>query len=109
MNGLRSLDLKSGGLGEGAGQQLGGVREGREREEWHGHGPAQLRGGSGRGSLHVSSPELAQVESCARPPAAIASNIYTHKWKCTYTARQVSFCNCNMFDAPICHSVSPSL
>ena len=81
----------------------------REREEWHGHGPAQLRGGSGRGSLHVSSPELAQVESCARPPAAIASNIYTHKWKCTYTARQVSFCNCNMFDAPICHSVSPSL
>ena len=60
MNGLRSLDLKSGGLGEGAGQQLGGVREGREREreEWHGHGPAELRGGSGRGSLHVSSPEL---------------------------------------------------
>ena len=78
MNGLRSLDLKSGGLGEGAGQQLGGVREGREREEWHGHGPAQLRGGSGRGSLHVSSPELAQVESCARPPPSHLTYIRTN-------------------------------
>ena len=81
MNGLRSLDLKSGAggrAGEGgspAGQLLDGVEEGGGR-----NGTVGRCSGSGHGSLHVSSSDS---EPRLIAAAAIASNVHTLRSACS--------------------------